>query len=203
MDGGRSSVDDGRRAAKTGAKAFSDAGDGRRNATGTEGGSGPAAPAIDPRDGDGADGKIEFYSSPLPSSGKGRFNSAADRLFLSTSQAFLPGSVVDKSSDSLRGLRGLEVSGDLGHLKEMGLLDFGEGIRFVPSKLLEKFRREAIEANRSAASSRPGIRAALRKPQLALVLADLSVDAVQSQITSIAMSLQEIGYSIQSQANKD
>ncbi|XXG83171.1 hypothetical protein AAC387_Pa10g0985 [Persea americana] len=82
--------------------------------------------------------------------------------------AFLPGSVVDKSSDSLRGLSGLEVSGDLGHLKEMGLLDFGEGIRFVPSKLLEKFRREAIEANRSATSSRPGIRAALRKPQLAL-----------------------------------
>ncbi|XXG89937.1 hypothetical protein AAC387_Pa12g1822 [Persea americana] len=112
-------------------------------------------------------------------------------------QAFLPGSVVEKSSDSLRGLSGLEVPGDLGHLKEMGLLDFGEGIRFVPSKLLEKFRREAIEANRSAASSRPGIRAALRKPQLALVLADLSVDAVQLQMTSIAMSLQEIGYSIQ------
>ncbi|KAJ8616517.1 hypothetical protein MRB53_035889 [Persea americana] len=94
-------------------------------------------------------------------------------------QAFLPGSVVDKSSDSLRGL------------------DFGERIRFVPSKLLEKFRREAIEANRSAASSRPGIRAALRKPQLALVLADLSVDAVQLQMISIATSLQEIGYSIQ------
>ncbi|XXG55177.1 hypothetical protein AAC387_Pa03g2902 [Persea americana] len=91
-------------------------------------------------------------------------------------QAFLPGYVVDKSSDSLRGLSGLEVSGDLGHLKEMGLLDFGEGIRFVPSKLLEKFRREAIEANRSA---------------------DLSIDAVQLQMTSIAMSLQEIGYSIQ------
>ncbi|KAJ8637080.1 hypothetical protein MRB53_011347 [Persea americana] len=90
-------------------------------------------------------------------------------------QAFLPGYVVDKSSDSLRGLSGLEVSGDLGHLKEMGLLDFGEGIRFVPSKLLEKFRREAIEANRSA---------------------DLSIDAVQLQMTSIAMSLQEIGYSI-------
>ncbi|KAJ8618094.1 hypothetical protein MRB53_014280 [Persea americana] len=57
MDGARSSVlgssgDDGRRATKTGAKAFSDAGDGRRNATGTEGDSGPAAPAIDPRDGD-------------------------------------------------------------------------------------------------------------------------------------------------------
>ncbi|XXG90236.1 hypothetical protein AAC387_Pa12g2053 [Persea americana] len=75
------------------------------------------------------------------------------------------------------------------------ILDFGERIRFVPSKLLEKFRREAIEANRSAASSRPGIRAALRKPQLALVLADLSVDAVQLQMISIATSLQEIGYS--------
>ncbi|KAJ8646162.1 hypothetical protein MRB53_007910 [Persea americana] len=68
MDGGRSSVDDGRRAAKTAAKAFSDAGDGRRTATGTEGGSGPAVPAIDPRDGDGADGKRQsvpcFYALP-------------------------------------------------------------------------------------------------------------------------------------------
>ena len=46
---------DGRR--KTGAVAFSDAGVGRHKATGTEGGSGPAAPAIDHGDGDGADGK--------------------------------------------------------------------------------------------------------------------------------------------------
>lgn len=83
-------------------------------------------------------------------------------------QAFLPGSVVEKSSDSMRGA-GLEAFEDLGHLKEIVGLDFGEGIRFMPSKLLEKFRREASEANRSAASSRPGIRAALRKPQLALV----------------------------------
>ncbi|KAJ8617888.1 hypothetical protein MRB53_014074 [Persea americana] len=68
MDGGRSSVDDGRRAAKTGAKAFSDAGDGRRTATGTEGGSGPAVPAIDPRDGDGADGNsaLSWISSISP-----------------------------------------------------------------------------------------------------------------------------------------
>ncbi|KAJ8623292.1 hypothetical protein MRB53_031821 [Persea americana] len=37
---------------KTGAEAFSDAGVGRRKATRTEGGSGPAIPAIDPGDGD-------------------------------------------------------------------------------------------------------------------------------------------------------
>ncbi|KAJ8649446.1 hypothetical protein MRB53_002469 [Persea americana] len=47
---------------KTGAVAFSDAGVGRRKATGTEGGSGPAAPAIDPGDGDGADGKRDDSS---------------------------------------------------------------------------------------------------------------------------------------------
>ena len=42
---------------KTGAEAFSDAGVGQRKATGTKGSSGPAAPAIDPGDGDSADGK--------------------------------------------------------------------------------------------------------------------------------------------------
>lgn len=42
-------------------------------------------------------------------------------------QAFLPGSVVDKSSDSLRGVSGLEVSRDLGHWGSW-ILEKGSGL---------------------------------------------------------------------------
>ncbi|XP_058096001.1 uncharacterized protein LOC131241259 isoform X5 [Magnolia sinica] len=108
-------------------------------------------------------------------------------------QAFLPGSVMEKSGGSVREL-GL-VSRDLVFFKGMDGLDFGEGIRFEPSKLLEKFRRDANSSMRS--SGRLGVRAAVRKPQLALVVADLSIDAAQLLMTSIAVPLQEIGYSIQ------
>lgn len=84
-------------------------------------------------------------------------------------QAFLPGSVVEKSGDVGGAGRGPTRRGELG-------LDFGEGIRFVPSKLLERFEKESGEAN-SSSLGRPGRRAALLKPLLALVGDDLFVFA--------------------------
>ncbi|XP_010261435.1 PREDICTED: uncharacterized protein LOC104600272 [Nelumbo nucifera] len=110
-------------------------------------------------------------------------------------QAFLPGSVLEKSGDSVEEME--PSSGNWMFLKDMDGLDFGEGIRFEPSKLLDKFQREAIEANSSSVSSRPGVRSGVRKPQLALVLADLLVEPEQLLIVSVALSLQEIGYEIQ------
>ncbi|KAF8413260.1 hypothetical protein HHK36_001236 [Tetracentron sinense] len=109
-------------------------------------------------------------------------------------QAFLPGSM-EKSGVSVEEKD--IVSGDLVVLNEMGRLDFGEGIRFEPSKLLEKFRKEAKEVNSSSASSKPRVRSGVKKPQLALVFADLSVDPEQLLMVSVAVSLQEIGYALQ------
>ncbi|XP_077251260.1 glycosyl transferase family 1 protein [Tasmannia lanceolata] len=109
-------------------------------------------------------------------------------------QAFLPGSVTDKSPNSDPQMGLFE---DMGFLKEIGELDFGEGIRFENSKVLDKFQREAKDANSSVGLRRLGIRSAVRRPQLALVLADLSVDSTQLLMISVAVSLQEIGYTIQ------
>lgn len=82
-------------------------------------------------------------------------------------QMFLPGSVMEKSEDFLKD-REVVVSGDLNFLKEIGELDFGEDIKFEPSKLLAKFQQEAKEVNMSFGSRR-GVRFGYKKPQLALV----------------------------------
>nr|CAD1834106.1 unnamed protein product [Ananas comosus var. bracteatus] len=87
-------------------------------------------------------------------------------------QAFLPGSVVERSGDA--------------------------GIRFVPSKLLERWEKDRREWNSSmAVLGRTVARVGLRKPRLAMVVADLSPDAIQLQMLSVAAALKEIGYEIQ------
>lgn len=90
-------------------------------------------------------------------------------FFVVLFQMFLPGSVVEKSGASFA--EDVEVSyGDFKLLKEMGVFEFGEDVRFEPSKLLEKFQREAREANLySSAFNRTLQRFGYRKPQLALV----------------------------------
>ncbi|KAH0466517.1 hypothetical protein IEQ34_003755 [Dendrobium chrysotoxum] len=108
-------------------------------------------------------------------------------------QAFLPGSVPDKSF-----ARG-NVEGDHGPLPgNFWDLDFGEGIRFVPAKLLERIERERKEANSTLmALGRPMKRAGIRKPRLALIVGGFSADAMQLQMISIAAALKEIGYEIE------
>ncbi|KAL5718774.1 hypothetical protein ACHQM5_011641 [Ranunculus cassubicifolius] len=109
-------------------------------------------------------------------------------------QMFLPGSIMEKTED-LRVRDRVGVSDEEWvKFKEIGGLDFGDGIRFEPSKLLEKFQREAIMVN---LSSRPVVRAGVRKPKIALVLADLSVEPMQLMMVSVAVSLMEIGYELQ------
>ena len=87
-------------------------------------------------------------------------------FFVVLFQMFLPGLVMEKSGDSLKKME--NGYGDLSFIKNIGGLDFGEGIRFEPSKLLQKFQKEADEINHSSA---PRLRHRLgyRKPQLALV----------------------------------
>lgn len=89
-------------------------------------------------------------------------------FFVVLFQMFLPGSVVEKSGALMQ--KNVELySEDLRLLKELGLLDFGEDIKFEPSKLLEKFQKEAREASLSSAFNRTLQHFGHRKPQLALV----------------------------------
>ncbi|KAJ9171458.1 hypothetical protein P3X46_014825 [Hevea brasiliensis] len=112
-------------------------------------------------------------------------------FFLILFEMFLPGFVIEKSQDSWKEMD--MVSGDLLPLKEMGILDFGEDIKFEPSKLMEKFQKEAREVNLSSTQHRFGY----GKPQLALVFADLLVNPQQLLMVTVATALQEIGYTIQ------
>lgn len=88
-------------------------------------------------------------------------------FFVVLFQMFLPGSVVEKSGVLMKNVE--LNSEDLRFLKELGLLDFGEDIRFEPSKLLEKFQKEAREASLTSAMNRTRQHFGYRKPQLALV----------------------------------
>ncbi|KAM7476476.1 hypothetical protein LguiB_023719 [Lonicera macranthoides] len=110
-------------------------------------------------------------------------------------QMFLPGSMMEKSENLLKD-REVIVSRDINFLKEIGELDFGEDIKFEPSKLLAKFQQEAKEVNMSFGSRR-GVRFGYKKPRLALVFADLLIDPQQIVMVTVATALQEIGYEIE------
>ncbi|XP_034904882.1 uncharacterized protein [Populus alba] len=117
-------------------------------------------------------------------------------FFVVLFQMFLPGSVVEKPELGSSPWRGMElVDKDLWYLKEIGGLDFGEDIKFQPSKILQNFRKGNREMNMSF-SNRTLSRFPYRKPQLALVFADLLVDPHQLLMVTVATALQEIGYTI-------
>ncbi|KAJ6851890.1 uncharacterized protein M6B38_257805 [Iris pallida] len=101
-------------------------------------------------------------------------------------QAFLPSSAVERSA-----------AGDAeGFLAKIGGLDFGEGIRFLPSKLEERWEKERRERN-SSSLGRPVRRIGLRRPLIALVVPELWADGAQLEMISIAAALKDIGYDIE------
>lgn len=87
-------------------------------------------------------------------------------FFVVLFQMFLPGSIMEKSEIAYKDVE--RSLGDLRFLKELGMLEFGEDIRFEPSKLFEKFKKEAREADYQS-FNRTRNRFGYRKPQLALV----------------------------------
>ncbi|GAB4861658.1 hypothetical protein Ancab_036910 [Ancistrocladus abbreviatus] len=115
-------------------------------------------------------------------------------IFLLLFQAFLPGSVMERPENSSKD--GKLISGDLLYLKDMGGLEFGEDIRFEPTRVLAKYQKEAKEMNMSY-GSRSVVRFGYRKPQLALVFADLAFDPYQILMATVAAALLEIGYAIE------
>lgn len=101
---------------------------------------------------------------------------------------FLPGSVVEEEKSA--------NNYNYEALKFLNELDFGENIKFEPSKLLAKFQRDAKEFNETVAT-RKVLGFGYIKPKLALIFGDLSVDPYQIQMVTVATELREIGYEIE------
>nr|XP_043624428.1 uncharacterized protein LOC122595998 [Erigeron canadensis] len=82
--------------------------------------------------------------------------------------------------------------------QDFGGLDFGEGVKFEPTKLLLKFQKEYKNAeNLAFGDSIKLVRFGLRNPKLAFVFADLLVDPQQVLMVSVASALRAIGYEIE------
>ncbi|KAL8499835.1 hypothetical protein ACS0TY_019722 [Phlomoides rotata] len=111
---------------------------------------------------------------------------------------FLPGTVTDEERKSDRIRDFFRRYGDWGTRDTAFLneLDFGEDVKFEPSKILDKIREDGEDMNGSV-SSRKGIRFGYKKPKLALVFADLWVDPHQILMVTVASALREIGYEIE------
>ncbi|KVH91086.1 hypothetical protein Ccrd_006880 [Cynara cardunculus var. scolymus] len=122
-------------------------------------------------------------------------------FFMFLFQLFLPLSMVEKTDgDFLKGRE--EDDGSGGNLKnllkEIGGLDFGEDVKFVPTKFLIKFQREkGVVNNVTFDGSRTVMRFGNRKPQLALVFADLLVDPQQIMMVTVAVALRAVGYELE------
>ncbi|KAL1198121.1 hypothetical protein V5N11_001206 [Cardamine amara subsp. amara] len=117
-------------------------------------------------------------------------------------QMFLPGLVIDKSDKPWSSKEILPP--DLIVFKEKGFLDFGDDVRFEPTKLLMKFQREANGFNFTSSSLNTTLqRFGFRKPKLAMVFADLLADPEQVLMLSISKALQEISYAIEVYSLKD
>ncbi|KAJ9563366.1 hypothetical protein OSB04_008526 [Centaurea solstitialis] len=121
-------------------------------------------------------------------------------FFMFVFQMFLPLSTVEKDGgEFLKQKEDSNFGGELKNfLKEIGGLDFGEGVKFEPTKLLLKFQRENRDVdNVGFGGSRRVVRFGHRKPQLAFVFADLLVDPQQLLMVTVASALKAIGYEIE------
>ena len=94
-------------------------------------------------------------------------------LLLVVFQAFLPGSVEENPGGLSEDL-GL-VEGDFVYLKSViDEVDFGEDLMFGPNKLLDKFKKDAVELNQSFVFGER-TRFGYRKPKLAMVSVKLLI----------------------------
>ncbi|KAL4586124.1 hypothetical protein LXL04_010755 [Taraxacum kok-saghyz] len=120
-------------------------------------------------------------------------------FFMFVFQMFLPLSTVEKDSGGFLKQKEDNFGGELKNfLKEIGGLDFGEGVKFEPTKLLLKFQRENRGVNNVfVGGSQKVVRFGHRKPQLAFVFADLLVDPQQILMVTVATALRTIGYEIE------
>lgn len=93
-------------------------------------------------------------------------------FFVFVSQMFLPLSTVEKAGEHFLRLKEDDnFEGELKNLfQEISGLDFGEGVKFEPTRLLLKFQREHKDFNDlSFGDARKVVRFGQRKPKLAFV----------------------------------
>ncbi|XP_071691095.1 uncharacterized protein [Rutidosis leptorrhynchoides] len=116
-------------------------------------------------------------------------------FFMFLFQLFLPLSMEDKAGgEFLKGRDDNIIDVDFKNLlNEISGLDFGEDVKFMPTNLLMKFQSEKNK-NVSFGGSRTVMRFGNRKPQLALVFADLLPDSQQILMVTVAVALKEFGY---------
>ncbi|MFS8027277.1 putative glycosyl transferase, family 1 [Helianthus anomalus] len=124
-------------------------------------------------------------------------------FFVFVFQMFLPLSTMEKAGEGFLKQKDDDTfDGELKNLfQEFSGLDFGEGVKFEPTRLLLKFQRGNKDFNDfnnlSFEGSRKVVRFGHRKPQLAFVFADLLVDPQQVLMVSVAAALRSIGYEIE------
>ncbi|XP_076934702.1 uncharacterized protein LOC143601086 [Bidens hawaiensis] len=123
-------------------------------------------------------------------------------FFVFVFQMFLPLSTVDKAGTNF--LNQKDDDFNIGFKNLLQGFDFGEGVKFEPTKLLLKFQREHEHKdiiinnnNNSFGGSRKVVRFGHRKPQLAFVFADLLVDPQQVLMVTVATALRAIGYEVE------
>ncbi|KAK1425246.1 hypothetical protein QVD17_20594 [Tagetes erecta] len=121
-------------------------------------------------------------------------------FFVFVFQMFLPLSTVEKAGQHFLKLKEDDnFEGEIKNLfQEISGLDFGEGVKFEPTRLLLKFQREHKDfSHLSFGDARKVVRFGHRKPQLAFVFADLLVDPQQILMVTVAAALRAIGYEIE------
>ncbi|KAG8056152.1 hypothetical protein GUJ93_ZPchr0001g32867 [Zizania palustris] len=125
--------------------------------------------------------------------------------------AFFPGSaVVERPTMLLPSRRaGSGAGGGRGGAEALlplglGGLETGEGVVFEPTSLKERWARERREeADSLAKLGKPVRMVGVRKPRLAMVFGDLSPDAMQLQMVSVASVLKAMGYEMEVFSFKD
>ncbi|XP_047319533.1 uncharacterized protein LOC124923611 [Impatiens glandulifera] len=111
-------------------------------------------------------------------------------------QMLLPGSGSDKSGVPWKVMN--NDGWDSMFWDKIGEVDFGEDIKFEPSRLLNKlFQKESINEFNSSSLLRRGVRFGNRKPLLALIFGDLHIDSQQILTSTVSIALLEIGYEIE------
>ncbi|KAL8268562.1 hypothetical protein R6Q59_002360 [Mikania micrantha] len=120
-------------------------------------------------------------------------------FFVFVFQMFLPLSNVEKDGAGFLKQKDDDFEGELKNLfQEISGLDFGEGVKFEPTKLLLKFQKEHKDFDYLAfGGSRKVVRFGHRNPQLAFVFADLLADPHQVLMVTVAAALRAIGYEIE------
>ncbi|KAM7274825.1 hypothetical protein ACFE04_016691 [Oxalis oulophora] len=130
-------------------------------------------------------------------------------FFVVLFQMFLPGSVIDNNNNINNNIKSQQY--DL-YLLELLKKTTGDDDNIIttsivePFKLMNKFQKEDKDDSQitfSTSFNRTLQRFGYRKPLIALVFADLSVDPQQLLMVTVAIALRDVGYDLQVYSTED